>query len=276
MLSVAVVVPVYREALSPDEEYAVRHLRRHLGHYDCYQTSPQSLGLRIAGLKIKKYDDQWFTGVESYSKLLLSKWFYEDFADYDYILIYQLDCLVFRDELQWWCEQGYDYIGAPLFKVRGEPDSGFSGASNGGFSLRKVRSFLKVLNSKRYLEEKVSFLADVFHKPFVEVRPLPRAQGLKKRVQVARELRQGVEKYAVTYSLNEDHFWSGRATYFHPGFRMAPAEVALGFAFEDAPRYCFERNGRKLPFGCHAWAKHDRAFWESFLISEESSFPLPS
>jgi hypothetical protein len=205
--------------------------------------------------------------VDSYSKLLLSKDFYQGFDDYEFILIYQLDSLVFCDELQWWCEQGYDYIGAPLFRIKGQPESGFSGACNGGFSLRKVKSFLQVLESPRYVTEQVSFLADVFHRPFVEVRPLPWLGRLKKRVEVASQVRQGVKAYAAGYSVNEDHFWSGRASYFYPAFRVAPPEVALGFAFETAPQYCFERKGRRLPFGAHAWAKYDRKFWEPYLLS---------
>ena len=271
MPTVAVVVPVYREVLSPDEGYAIRHLRRHLGHYDCYQVSPQSLEFTIDGLKIREFEDPWFRGVDSYSQLLLSKPFYEGFADYDYVLIYQLDCLVFRDDLQSWCKQGFDYIGAPVFRVKGDPESGFSGACNGGLSLRKVKSFLAVLESRRYASEKASFLSDVFHQPFVEVRPLPWFRRWKKRVEVARAVRQGVKAYAAGYSVNEDHFWSGRASYFYPAFRLPPPEVALGFAFEAAPRYCFEQNGRKLPFGAHAWAKYDRTFWELFLLSNVRS-----
>jgi len=267
MPSVAVVVPVYREGLLPDEEIAIRHLRRHFGGYDCYQVSPRSLTFQIDGLKLSNHEDQWFTGVTSYSQFLLSKSFYEGFADYDYILIYQLDCLVFRDELQWWCEQGYDYIGAPLFKVNNNPQSGFSGACNGGLSLRKVSAFLNVLNSRRYVDEKVSFLADVFHQPFVEVRPLPFVKRWKKRIEVAREVRQGVKQYAAGYSVNEDHFWSGRASYFYPGFAVAPPEVALAFAFESAPAWCFERNRRQLPLGAHAWQKWDRGFWEAHLLN---------
>jgi hypothetical protein len=267
MSSVAVITPIYREALSADEEYAIRHLRTHLSGYDCYQLSPKTLLLRLEDLRLRSYDDQWFESIEAYNRLLLSKWFYEDFDGYDYILIYQLDCLVFRDELQWWSEQGYDYIGAPLFSVKGEPVSGFSGACNGGLSLRRVNAFLNVLASRRYVDEKVSFLADVFHKPFVEVRPSTWLKRWQKRFQVSRQVRQGVEKYAASYSVNEDHFWSGRASYFYPTFRVASPEVALRFAFETAPAWCFEQNGRKLPFGVHAWAKYDRAFCEPYLLT---------
>ena len=129
---------------------------------------------------MRKHDDAFFTSVSSYSRLMLSKQFYQDFRNYEYLLVYQLDCLVFADHLEQWCNQGYDYIGAPLFRVKGQPESGFSGACNGGFSLRKVNSFLQVLESPRYVTEPVSFLADVFHQPFVEVRPLPWLQQASK------------------------------------------------------------------------------------------------
>jgi hypothetical protein len=47
---------------------------------------------------------------------MLSIDFYKRFRDYKFILIYQLDAYVFRDELEYWCEQDYDFIGAPLIE----------------------------------------------------------------------------------------------------------------------------------------------------------------
>jgi hypothetical protein len=273
MPSVAVIVPVYREWLEPEEECAVRHLRRYLARYDCYQLSPRGLALRLEGLRPRLYEESWFRSTASYSKLCLSRMFYEDFADYDYMLIYQLDCLVFRDELSEWCERGYDYLGAPLFQAKDDPRAGFSGGCNGGLSLRKVRSFLAVLNSRRYLDERGSFVADLVRQPFPEAHCLSWPARWRKRLQVARAVRQGVDKYAAAYTLNEDHFWSGRAAYFHPGFRVAPPEAALGFAFEACPSYCFERNGRRLPFGAHAWARYERAFWVRHLLPDRAGTP---
>jgi hypothetical protein len=49
----------------------------------------------------------------TYSQLLMSKEFYELFIEYDYIIIYQLDCFVFKDSLENWLYTGFDYIGAP-------------------------------------------------------------------------------------------------------------------------------------------------------------------
>ena len=48
--------------------------------------------------------------------LMLSPFFYESFLDFKYVLIHQLDVFIFKDELNYWCNQNYDYIGAPWFK----------------------------------------------------------------------------------------------------------------------------------------------------------------
>ena len=46
---------------------------------------------------------------------------------------------------------------------------------------------------------------------------------------------------------------------------IAPVEVGLKFAFEAHPRYCFEKNMNKLPFGAHAWDKWDSDFWKNWI-----------
>jgi len=66
--------------------------------------------------------------------------------------------------------------------------------------------------------------------------------------------------------LNEDCFWSFKAADYYPGFKIASVSDGLSFSFEAAPRRCFERNVDHLPFGCHAWGKYDRKFWEPFLL----------
>jgi hypothetical protein len=63
----------------------------------------------------------------------------------------------------------------------------------------------------------------------------------------------------------EDSFWSIEAPKFDREFRVPTAEEALPFAFEVDPRWCYEKNNRKLPFGCHAWAKYDKEFWMEVL-----------
>lgn len=64
----------------------------------------------------------------------------------------------------------------------------------------------------------------------------------------------------------EDFFWGEIAKLFIGDYCTAPVELALQFSFECNPEFCFEKNNRKLPFGCHAWQlpKH-RKFWATHL-----------
>jgi hypothetical protein len=103
------------------------------------------------GFKIVHFDSSCFSGITAYNRLLLSKHFYETFKDYEYILIYQLDCLVFSDQLKQWCDGGWDYVGAPWLenhKEKAEPGDQFWAVGNGGLSLRRIESFLRVLRSR--------------------------------------------------------------------------------------------------------------------------------
>jgi hypothetical protein len=67
---------------------------------------------------------------------------------------------------------------------------------------------------------------------------------------------------------SDERFIANRASHYYPAFKIAPLETALRFAFECVPRYCFEKNNHKLPFGCHAWQKYDREFWEPYLLKK--------
>jgi hypothetical protein len=91
-------------------------------------------------------------------------------------------------------------------------------------------------------------------------------QSLRQRLRVLREVKRGAAWYTEHYTVNEDRFWSDRARLFDPDFKIAPPADGLRFAFECAPRHCFEANRRQLPFGCHAWARHDREFWQPYLL----------
>jgi hypothetical protein len=263
---VAVIVPVYRSGLTADEQVSLRHLTHFLHEYDRYWLAPESLKVPRSGFGVRRFSDHWFGSVATYSRLLLSREFYEAFADYEYILIYQLDCLVFSDRLTEWCEMGYDYVGAPWFKSKTDPASGFSRVGNGGFSLRRVDGFLKVIDSQRYMDEPVPYWHDVLLTPVADLQEYPLLPRLAKRLKVFRDVRRGCKWYRAHYTLNEDHFWSDRAKLFYPAFRIAPVRVGLGFSFEGFPDYCSERNDHQLPFGCHAWARWDREFWEPYLL----------
>jgi hypothetical protein len=262
--TVAVVVPLSnRKEFTPEEEISLNHLIRFLGSYDKYFVVPESLQITYPDFGIKRFDEKFFGTALAHTRLIFSPDFYETFADYMYILIYHLDSLVFSDQLAEWCEMGFDYIGAPWIKHEGAPYAGCGyledKVGNGGFSLRKVESFLKVIYSPKYSTEPMEeFYASNYK--YRKYLTLPKI-GLK-YLKVLNNARREMSKYPF----NEDMFWSNRAHHFYPEFKIAPLEVALRFAFECAPRLCFEKNNRTLPFGCHAWARYDRDFWEPYLL----------
>jgi hypothetical protein len=263
----AVAVPLSnRNSFSEDEITSFRHLERHLEKHDRYLIAPESLEIKIDGYNQKRFKDKYFGSASAYGKLMFSKEFYEAFNDYDFILIYHLDALVFSDQLEEWCRKGYDYVAPPWIKHESAPYAGnaeYEGkVGNGGFSLRKTDSFLKVFNSNR-----------LYRNPFAPIisairygKSLRKYGSILKFFLYCQPKYNGVRFEMDTYSQNEDHFWANRARHYYSGFKVAPVDVALEFAFECVPGYCYELNGQHLPFGCHAWNKYDRAFWEPFLI----------
>ena len=262
MIKVAVVTPIYRNEISEIESIALDFSEKYLSQYCRFQLSHPGVQVRLEGFVLEEFKSDFFSSVEMYSKLLLSQDFYDRFRSFDFVLVYQLDAAVFSKSLDDWLSEGIDFIGAPLFKDGMKPDEGFLGVGNGGFSLRRVKTFLAVLNSNNFPRFSVA-LSPTRWMPDLSV--MQYLKRVAKAVRIIRAARRGVEWFTANYTLNEDKFWSFRARLFDPSFRIAPVEKALEFSFECFPRYCYELNGRRLPFGCHAWAKHDRAFWEQFI-----------
>ncbi|MDH7515001.1 MAG: DUF5672 family protein [Bacteroidota bacterium] len=256
-----VVIPVYRERLTAEEREAVRRIRDILGGHERAAIVPDTMRETPFDAERVPFDKAYFEGTASYSTLLLSDTFYARFERYEYILLHQLDALVFRDELNEWCGKGYDYIGAPVHVDKYNPRSR-AVVGNGGFSLRKVESFRRVLSSTRMKDRSSSrFLIDILKEDVPDV-PLRSLTSLYHRARILRSVRRGVEAYTRAYSLNEDLFWSLRARLFFPSFKTPPPIEAAEFAIENFPRLWYDTIGKKTPFGCHAWAKWDRGFWE--------------
>ncbi len=240
---VAVIVPLSaRTELTPDEQISLRHLRHFLGGYDKYMLAPPGVEIPHEDFMVRRFDSSFFGSVRAHMNLLVSSIFYKTFQDYQFILIYHLDALIFSDQLKEWCARDFDYIAPPWIKYPGAPYEGLpieNKIGNGGFSLRKVSSLQRVLKRVR--------------KPEITRAYLRRILGRGKKFEHRRY---------------EDVFWAMHATRFDPEFKFPPIETALDFGFECNPQLCFEMNKKKMPFGCHAWTTYDRAFWEPHLLPE--------
>jgi hypothetical protein len=266
--TVAVVIPMpNRSELTAEEQISFRHLRHYLGRYDKYLVVPRSLKLGWPGFQLKIFHERFFGSVKAHRQLLFSPCFYEAFTDYKYILIYHPDALVFSDQLEFWCDLDFDYIGAPWVKHKDAPYRGqtaYEGkVGNGGFALMKVDSFLRIFYSRvRYIEPR-DYWQGYRHRAFHT-----RLANLPKKLLKHFTSFNGAKWELKRFDSNDDNFWANRGPHYYPQFRIAPVETALRFAFECVPRYCFELNNNTLPFGCHAWARYDREFWEPYLLAE--------
>jgi len=266
--TVAVVVPLSnRNYFTPEEQISLHHLTHFLGHYDKYLVMPKGLSVHYPGFETRRFSSKFFGSAAAHTKLMLSCQFYHTFREYKFILQYHLDSLVFSDQLLDWCALDFDYIGAPWLNCPDSPWVIRPEVGNGGFSLRKVDSFLRVLDSRVYWQEP----AEGWQR-FCAKRPkyLQYASLPAKLLLYLRRLngvRMHIYRGYVIPGKHEDRFWAKEAIKYYPRFRFPPVDVALRFAFEVSPRWCFELNKGELPFGCHAWERYDRAFWEPYLLN---------
>jgi hypothetical protein len=250
---VAVTIPIYKQNISEEELASLTRCLNILGKYKIIFFAPASLDTAFyenfchskIDFAVERFADNYFIDIPGYNRLMLSTAFYKRFNNYKYILIYQLDAYVFKDELEYWCKQGYDYIGAPYIFVNLDTypikvltkyrkllrflnkyrivNYTYRHVGNGGFSLRNVNKCIMFLN--------------IFH------------------------------NLANKWSLNEDSLFTHYGNLIFPLFRLAPEDEALRFAFEAHPDKAYQTNQNQLPFGCHAfYNKNNKVFWKKFII----------
>lgn len=253
---IAVVVPIYKLPLSLDDKTCLDQLFKVLVGYDIIAIYPDDLDMtdvcRDYPLFIRKpMERSNFTSLRAYNKLVLSTSFYDAFSNYKYILINQLDTYLFSDELCYWANAGFDYVGAPFVPDKDKYWSGFRRlwcnlnfalrrydgtnphhsqwyqVGNGGLCLRKVSKLQAI--TKKYRQQIDDDLAD--EKAFYP------------------------EDLWLSFELK------GEDKLIVPDWR-----TALQFSIECSPEKCLDINDGKLPFGTHAWTlERHRPFWQRYI-----------
>ncbi len=249
--------------MSAAERLSIERTVAVLGRHALYLVGPAHLAEWMQGLcrghggrlGFKVFEDHYFESIGGYNALMLSRSFYRAFAGHSHLLIAQTDALVIADELQAWCDSGYSYIGAPWFEGGSAPEQPlrFAGVGNGGFSLRRLDDIERVLATPRRVPNIVKSRSG-------------RGGAVSRLIRhIKHEWWLAYNRPPLMPTSNEDLFWGVLVPAACPFFRVPRPTEALRFAFEVAPRHLFELNGRRLPFGCHAWERFDRAFWAEQL-----------
>lgn len=149
MKKIVIVIPVHNPYMIYDEKHSLLQVCNVLGRgnkYDITIVCPQGMDTSeyekiYSEVKVKEFNENNFKSIRDYCLMMTSTDFYRNFDDYEYMLVYQLDCWIFNDNLEYWCNKGYDYIGAPFFVEKFVKLGKMVG--NGGFSLRKIDSMIK-------------------------------------------------------------------------------------------------------------------------------------
>lgn len=242
--SVIVVIPVYKTKPDPSEERAIVGINKVLVMYKRVFIAPDTLDMNaytdLCNIDSIRFPAHYFEGLKGYNQLMLSHEFYSAFAEFEYMLIAQPDTWIFSDKLDYWCMQGYDYIGAPWmgdwFRIflniglkQSWPMAFYSllsgrlqnAVGNGGLSLRRLNPFLQVTSEFPDLPE--------------------------------------------IWKANEDYFWGLFARVDGKRLNIPKYRMAAKFSMELNPKYCMRLNQGELPFGLHAWEKHHPAFWANYI-----------
>lgn len=164
-MNVAIVVPVYKPVPAEEELYSLQQIQQKYPNTDKFLVIPEGLNMvnyPEEHFSVYCFPKRYFKSERTYTRLLLNKNFYHRFKAYDYMLLIQTDVWLVKGEktIYPFLEQGYDYVGAPWFEgnkiypytfhgIGKLPDSishpQICYVGNGGFSLRKIKSFIKLL-----------------------------------------------------------------------------------------------------------------------------------
>lgn len=256
-VKVQIVIPIYKSQLSSNELMALDNTMSKLSRYPIvflinHQVEIAPLLAKYPQATTLTVSDDWLgarRGIQGYNEMMMSKEFYELFPHTEFILICHVDAWIFRDEIEQWCDAGYDIVAAPW----------------------PTRPLYRMFPFKHY----ISLRNRIMEKQGKRIRPHMREHigngGLcLRRVKVFRD---ACVKYADTIKeyiarapqdvlYNEDLFWAMETK----ELKYPSVEEALRFSYDLKPKVCHQLNHYNIPMGCHGYAHRSRVkFWAQFI-----------
>jgi hypothetical protein len=238
---VDIVIPIYKASFDVEEKFAIDQSFAVLSAYPIVFVAPQGLDISFYTTAYPNatfiyFEERYFKSVNDYSRLLVSDEFYEAFES-EFLLIVQPDVYLFHDDLPYWINSPFDYVGAPwpnglsLNIKFGKFDLGGAGTpitvyvGNGGLSLRRRKKCMALITEHREI-------ADWF-------------------------IRSGS---------NEDLFFAFMGA-LSADFVIPNQITASLFALEVSPERFYTINGEKLPMGVHRYRDYSSDFWKPRIPS---------
>ena len=260
--NVAIVVPIYKsfKLLDKLELNLFKQIKTVFSNREILIILPESLENdwnQNSGFKTVSFKNAYFKDKLSYSKLLCRKEFYESFSNFDYIQIIQTDCWIFNDNLDYFTNLDYDYFGAPWMEggFEGYPEEKLWKTGNGGFSLRRISTFISILEQILSSQKgKMPVFKTIPNSP----------KDVIKNFGIRNNLKHYIKK-----APGEDIFWCVYVPqiFNQSEFYIADTITAAHYAFEVLPRFLYDEITKgKLPMGCHNWQGNDPSFWKDYIF----------
>lgn len=114
---VTVIVPILEPQINPTEEKLLHHALEILADYPIIFVAGEGADLSVVrehaeNIDVVHFPKRFFESRQHLGQLLLMPDFYDRFNWCDFLLIHELNSWVIKDELHYWCKQGYDYLKA--------------------------------------------------------------------------------------------------------------------------------------------------------------------
>ena len=230
------LVPVYKSRLTKNEELTLKFSIFELKLKNIVFIGPEKFDYsyyqeNFKHITIEKFSNEYFESVQGYSKLMLNLDFYNLFSSSTFMLLYQTDALIIRNDIESWCNQDFDYIGAPwpdkfqylmqFDNFQNNPINVSASVGNGGLSLRRIQKCRELINE------------------FPEL-----------------------HSFFINTGSSEDLFF-GIGSNISRNFRTPNEITASLFSLELQPEKYYQINGKSISMGAHAWEKYNPKFWYS-------------
>jgi hypothetical protein len=255
----AILVPVYRSVIDPQETVSLESTFRVLGRHHLVMVKPEGLDTsaleaRFPFKAVETFEPSYFASIRGYNRLLLSTEFYQRFLGSAFMLICQLDVFVFRDDLARWVAAGYDYVGAPW--------------------VSKTEVSVRIHQLKMLLSQRLFGVEDKVYRYETRNRVGNGGFSLRKvetHHRLSVEMKDAIDHYLRhqgTHHYHEDIFWSIEPSKRGHAHRTPQVAEALTFSWDINPDRLYAMSGRRLPMAAHGWYKgRHLAFWEPHVAA---------
>lgn len=163
---VTVVIPIFTTQLSEAETKSLEKCLDILGQFPILfiageDTSLDLFSKNYPSIASYRFEKEYFENRATFQKLLVRDDFYDRFDWSEFILIHELNTFILKNELRYWCKQGFDFVQpCPNSLVQSWQDAFISKKLDSqtteqlgscGLSLRRVGPMRKALRKNRKL-----------------------------------------------------------------------------------------------------------------------------